>query len=128
LPKQKTDFFQDSVEHFPPKFFARSEEARAAREFLSPSTPFLPAPPERLGILRNAAGVSLKKGSRIFNYSPPNRILQVFFCGQRSLLAAPCGAARKELSGKIKRRDEIPRRHFFRNEAVRHNEVMDKSF
>jgi len=50
------------------KFFRK---ARAGREFPSPSTPFLPAPPERFGILRNAAGVSLKKGSRIFNYSPP---------------------------------------------------------
>jgi len=75
------------------KFFRK---ARAGREFPSPSTPFLPAPPERFGILRNAAGVSLKKGSHIFNYSPPNRILQIFGNGQRGLLAAPAGTARKE--------------------------------
>jgi len=61
------------------KFFRK---ARAGREFLSPSTSFLPAPPERFGILRNACGVSLEKGSRIFNYSPPNRILQIFGSGQ----------------------------------------------
>ena len=33
------------------------------------------------------------------------------------MLAAPAGAARKELGGKIKRRDEIPRNNFFGNEA-----------
>ena len=43
------------------------------------------------------------------------------------MLAAPNGAARKELGGKIKRRDEIPRNNFFGNEAVRHNEVMYKN-
>ncbi len=43
------------------------------------------------------------------------------------MLAAPAGAARKELGGKIIWRDEIPRRNFFGNEAVRHNEVMDKN-
>ena len=47
--------------------------------------------------------------------------------GNRGLLAAPAGAARKELGGKIKRRGEIPRNNFFRNEAVRHNEVMYKN-
>ena len=71
------------------KFFRK---ARAGREFPSPSTPFLPAPPERFGILRNARGVSLKKGSRIFNYSPPNRILQIFGSGQRG---SPCLPARQ---------------------------------
>ncbi|TSC74961.1 MAG: hypothetical protein G01um101433_972, partial [Parcubacteria group bacterium Gr01-1014_33] len=44
--------------------------AEAGREFPSPSTPFLPAPPERFGILRNAEGVSLKNGSRIYKYRP----------------------------------------------------------
>ncbi len=72
------------------------EEARAGREFPSPSTPFLPTPPERFGILRNAAGVSLKMGSRIIQYRPPNRILQIFGSGKRGLLAAPTGAARKK--------------------------------
>jgi len=43
------------------------------------------------------------------------------------LLAAPNGAARKELGGKIKRQGEIPRNNFFGNEAVRHNEVMYKN-
>ncbi|MBU4455342.1 hypothetical protein KJ586_02415 [Patescibacteria group bacterium] len=43
------------------------------------------------------------------------------------MLAAPAGAARKELGGEIKRRDEIPRHNFFGNEAVRHNEVMCKN-
>jgi hypothetical protein len=43
------------------------------------------------------------------------------------LLAAPAGAARKELCGKIIRLDKIPRRDFFGNEAVRHNEVMYKN-
>jgi len=43
------------------------------------------------------------------------------------MLAAPAGAARKELCGKIKWRDEIPRRNFFGNKAVRHNEVMYKN-
>ena len=43
------------------------------------------------------------------------------------MLAAPNGAARKELGGKIKRRGEIPRNNFFGNEAVRHNEVMYKN-
>jgi len=47
--------------------------------------------------------------------------------GSRGLLAAPNGAARKELGGKIKRRGEIPRNNFFGNEAVRHNEVMYKN-
>jgi hypothetical protein len=47
--------------------------------------------------------------------------------GSRGLLATPAGAARKELGGKIKRRDKIPRRNFFGNEAVRHNEVMYKN-
>ena len=42
------------------------------------------------------------------------------------MLAAPAGAARKELGGEIKRRDEIPRNNFFGNETVRHNEVMHK--
>ena len=42
-------------------------EARVAREFLSPSPPFLPAPPERtvLGELRNAESVSLKESSNL---------------------------------------------------------------
>jgi len=44
-----------------------------------------------------------------------------------SLLAAPAGAARKELCGKIKWRDKIPTNSFFGNEAVRHNEVMYKN-
>ena len=43
------------------------------------------------------------------------------------MLAAPNGAARKELGGKIKRRGKIPRDNFFGNEAVRHNEVMYKN-
>ena len=43
------------------------------------------------------------------------------------MLAAPAGAARKELGGKIKRRDEIPRSNFFGNAAVRHNEIMYKN-
>jgi len=43
------------------------------------------------------------------------------------LLAAPAGAARKELGGEIKRRGEIPNDSFFGNEAVRHNEVMYKN-
>src|SRR3989338_7355676 len=38
-----------------------------------------------------------------------------------SLLAAPFGAARKELGGKIIRRGEIPRNNFFGNEAVSSN-------
>jgi len=54
---------------------ATRTEARAGREFPSPSTPFLPAPPEQIGILRNTAGVSQKKGSRTFNYSPPKNPL-----------------------------------------------------
>lgn len=37
------------------------------------------------------------------------------------MLAAPADAARKELGGKIKWRDEIPRNNFFGNEAVRSN-------
>jgi len=57
------------------KFFRK---ARAERTFPFPSTLFLPAPPERFGVLRNAAGVSLKKGSRIFNYSPPEFHFPVF--------------------------------------------------
>jgi len=47
--------------------------------------------------------------------------------GSRGLLAAPAGADRKELGGKIKRRGEIPRNNFFGNEAVGHNEVMYKN-
>ena len=43
------------------------------------------------------------------------------------MLAAPNGAARKELGGKIMRRDEIPNDSFFGNEAGRHNEVMYKN-
>jgi len=43
------------------------------------------------------------------------------------LLAAPRGAARKELGGKIKRRGEIPRNNFFGNEAVHRNKVMYKN-
>ena len=69
-----------SISRASEKFFifrreaATRTEASARWEFLFPSTPFLPAPPERFGILRNARGVSLKKGSRIFNYSPHQKI------------------------------------------------------
>jgi hypothetical protein len=66
--------------------------------------------------------------SRIFKDRAQNRICQIFGSGQRGLLAAPAGAVRKELGGKIIRWDKIPRHNFFGNEAVRHNEVMLKSF
>src|SRR3990167_3334598 len=70
---------------------------------------------------RGGASVSLKKGSRIFKQRAPNWTSRFFVGGSRGLLAAPNGAARKELGGKIKRRDEIPRNNFFGNEAVRSN-------
>ena len=43
---------------------------KAGREFLSPSPPFLPAPPERFWMSQNAAGVLLKMGSRYFQNIP----------------------------------------------------------
>jgi hypothetical protein len=76
---------------------------------------------------RSAPSVPLKKGSRIFKQRAPNWTSRFFAGGSRGTLAAPAGAARKELGGKIKRRDKIPRNNFFGNEAVRHNEVMYKN-
>ena len=72
--------------------------------------------------------VPLKIGSRIFNYRPPNRILQIFGSGQQDLLAAPAGAARKEWSRKIKRRNKIKGNDFFGNKAVRQNKVLYDNF
>jgi len=74
-----------------------------------------------------ASVLSLKMGSRIFKQRAPNWTSRFFAGGSRGSLAAPAGAARKELGGKIKRRNEIPRNNFFGNEAVRHNEVMYKN-
>jgi hypothetical protein len=54
--------------------------------------------------------------------------LQILGSGKRGLLAAPAGAASKELCGKIKRRDKIKRGDFFGNEAVRQNEVLYENF
>ena len=51
------------------------------------------------------------------------------FCGGEEKDCSPRlrGGARKELGGKIIRRDEIPRNNFLGNEAVCHNEVMYKN-
>ena len=85
------------------------------------------AAPERSAGAKRRRSVLLKEGSRIFKQRAPNWTSWFFVGGSRGLFAAPAGAARKELGGKIKRRGEIPRNNFFGNEAVRHNEVMYKN-
>ena len=65
-----------------------------------------------------------KVGSRIFKQRAPNWTSRFLGSQNDRMLAAPAGAARKELGGKIKRRDEIPRHNFFGNEAVRYCEAM----
>ena len=77
--------------------------------------------------LRNVADFPFKEGSSIFKQRAPNWTSRFFAGGNKSSLAAPNGAARKELGGKIIRRDKIPRNNFFGNEAVRHNGVMYKN-
>ena len=81
----------------------------------------LPRPSELVLGARSAPSVPFKKGSRIFKQRAPDRTSRFFGSQSDSLLAAPRGAARKELGGKIIRRDEIPRNNFFGNEAVRSN-------
>ncbi|MEK7659320.1 MAG: hypothetical protein AAB338_01530 [Patescibacteria group bacterium] len=65
--QQKSPYFKAFFPSFLLIFRLNLSEARVAREFLSPSPPFLPAPPERtvLGELRNAESVSLKESSNL---------------------------------------------------------------
>jgi len=55
-----------------------------------------PPSPRGGGGASSFVGVLRKMGSDFFKQTPPNRILQIFGNGQRGLLAAPAGTARKE--------------------------------
>ena len=74
--------------------FFRSE---GAAEFLPPTPSFRRTRAER-------AGIFLKMGSRYIQNIPQFKTFQLFRWGQVGMLAAPRGAARKELSQKIPRR------------------------
>ncbi|MEK7651335.1 MAG: hypothetical protein AAB377_02290, partial [Patescibacteria group bacterium] len=59
------------------------------------------AAPERSAGAKRRRSVPFKIGSRIFKQRAPNWTSRFFGSQSDSLLAAPAGAARKELGGKI---------------------------
>ena len=96
--------------------FGGGGKARAGREFLFPPTPF-PSRPARASVSvlpRSAASVSFVQKRFAHFQTKCTKLDFTIFCEAETEVCSPRlrGAARKELGGKIKRRDKIPRTIF----------------